>query len=67
MPFQKILMDDFNAAGLAAGRYELHSNPAGQGAGMIRAVRPAADIFADLVDGAIEALDAARRRVKLDA
>jgi nitronate monooxygenase len=57
MPYQKILMDDFNSAAAHAGQYDLHSNPAGQGAGAITAVRPAADIMNDLVTGAIEALD----------
>ncbi len=58
MPYQKILMDDFNAAAAAAGRYDLHSNPSGQVAGMIDQTRPAAEIFADLVEGAVDALAA---------
>lgn len=56
MPYQKIMMDDFNAAAAAGGRHDLHSNPSGQGAGLVDRVRPAAAIFNDLVDGAIEAL-----------
>ncbi len=64
MPYQKILMDDFNAAVLAAGRYDLHSNPAGQGAGMLHEVRPAADIFNDLVEDALDALAATQRSVR---
>lgn len=63
MPFQKILMDDFNAAARAAGRLEVHSNPAGQASGMLSEVRPAADIMRDLVAGAVEALNDVRGRV----
>jgi len=55
-PFQKVLIDDFNAAAAAAGRWELHSNPAGEGSGLLIAIRPAADIFRDMVEGAEEAL-----------
>lgn len=56
MPYQKIMMDDFNASAAAAGRYDLHSNPAGQAAGLIKETRPAAAIFSDLVEGTIDAL-----------
>ncbi len=63
MPFQKILMDDFNAAARAAGRLEVHSNPAGQAAGLLNEIRPAADIMQDLVTGAVEALEEVRGRV----
>jgi len=65
MPYQKILMDDFNSAAAAADRYDLHSNPAGQGAGGIGSIRPAADIMADLVTGAIEALNAVNAKVDI--
>lgn len=67
MPYQKILMDDFNASAAAAGRHDLHSNPAGQGAGLLRGVRPAADIFNDLVSGTIEALDQLKSGVEISA
>jgi len=55
-PYQKVLMDDFNAAAAAAGRWDLHSNPAGEGAGLLTAIRPAAEIVSDMVDGARRAL-----------
>jgi len=63
MPYQKILMDDFNEAAAAVGRWDLHSNPAGQGAGLIRARRPARAIVEELVTGAIDALESMRLRV----
>jgi len=56
MPYQKIMMDDFNAAAAAADRYDLHSNPSGQGAGLLKTVRPAQEIFDDLVSGTISAM-----------
>ena len=65
MPYQKILMDDFNSAAAAADRYELHSNPAGQGAGGITAIRPAAAIMEDLVTGAIAALNDVNAKVEM--
>jgi nitronate monooxygenase len=67
MPYQKIMMDDFNAAAAAAGRYDLHSNPAGQGSGMLASVRPAAEIFDDLVTGTIQAFEHTRNAVELSA
>ena len=57
MPYQKILMDDFNASAAAAGRFDLHSNPAGQSAGLLGAARPARKIFDELVSSAITALE----------
>ena len=63
MPYQKILMDDFNAAARAAGRLEVHSNPAGQAAGLLDEVRPAADIMRDLISDSVEALESIRERV----
>ena len=56
-PHQRVLMEDFKEAAMAAGRYELTMNAGGQGAGMITKRRPAAEIFADLVEGTREALD----------
>ncbi|NKB58431.1 MAG: nitronate monooxygenase [Alphaproteobacteria bacterium] len=44
MPYQKILMDDFNASARAAGRLDVHSNPAGQAAGLLHKSRPAGEI-----------------------
>jgi NAD(P)H-dependent flavin oxidoreductase YrpB (nitropropane dioxygenase family) len=56
MPYQKIMMDDFNESAVRAGREDLISNPAGQIGGMLSARRPAADIMADLVAGTIETM-----------
>ena len=61
-PHQRILMEDFLAAALAAGRHDLFYNIAGQAGGLVRARRPAKDIMADLVDGAVEQL----RRLQRD-
>lgn len=52
MPHQKVLFEDFVHAARAAGRLDLVSNPAGQVAGMLHEVRPAAAILRDLVAGA---------------
>lgn len=58
--YQKVLMDDFNAAVEAAGRHELHNNPAGQGAGNIRSIRPAKDIVAAMADEARQLINRLR-------
>jgi nitronate monooxygenase len=63
-PFQHILMSDFNEAAARAGRWELHSNPAGQGGGLIKARKPAREILDELVDGTIAALQALHGRVE---
>lgn len=63
MPYQKILLDDFNESVAKAGRWDLHSNPAGQGAGMLRSQRPAREIFDELVQGTIRALEDVVARV----
>jgi nitronate monooxygenase len=52
MPHQKVLFEDFLHAARRAGRLDLVSNPAGQVAGMLREVRPAAEILRELVEGA---------------
>lgn len=59
-PHQRILMEDFLAAALAAGRHDLFYNIAGQAGGMVRRRRPAKDIMAELVDGAVEQLQRLR-------
>jgi len=56
MPYQKILMDDFNEAAAAAGRWDLRSNPGGQIAGLLHARRPARVIFDEIVAGTVAAL-----------
>ena len=57
MPLQWVMWRELRAAALAAGRYELLNNPAGQGGGRLRRVRPAKAILEDLVRDAVEALD----------
>ena len=66
MPYQKILMDDFNQATASAGRWDLHSNPAGQISGMLKERKPARMIFEELVDGTIATLAGLQRRVSAD-
>jgi NAD(P)H-dependent flavin oxidoreductase YrpB (nitropropane dioxygenase family) len=56
MPYQKIMMDDFNEAAVRAGREDLISNPVGQIAGMLHARKPAGRIMEELVTGAIESI-----------
>jgi nitronate monooxygenase len=63
MPYQKILLDDFNESAAKAGRWELHSNPAGQGAGMLAQRKPAKEIFEGLVEGTLRALKDMQHRV----
>jgi NAD(P)H-dependent flavin oxidoreductase YrpB (nitropropane dioxygenase family) len=50
-PYQWVLMDDFVHSAEAAGRQELVNNPVGQGAGMLKARRPAREIVAELAQG----------------
>ncbi len=57
MPLQWVLWRELRAAALAAGRHDLLNNPAGQGGGRLREVRPAKTIVEDLVRGTVEALD----------
>ena len=52
MPYQGQVSARITAAAMAAGRADVWGGFAGQGLGMIRAVRPAADVLADLVAGA---------------
>lgn len=60
MPLQGMVSGPVMAAGSAAGRADINPGFAGQGMGMIKAIRPARDIFADIVASAEEALDRAR-------
>jgi nitronate monooxygenase len=50
-PYQWVLMDDFVAAAEAADRQELVNLPAGQGAGMLKARKPARQIVEELAQG----------------
>lgn len=63
MPYQRVITDDFNESVAAAGKLELHMNPAGQIAGMIRERKPAARIMEDLVSGSIATLNEIRDKV----
>ena len=65
MPYQKILGDDFNESAAAAGHWELHSNPSGQGAGLIRERKPAKQIFEELVEGTLRVMHDLGQRVKV--
>lgn len=62
-PHQRILMEDFFAAALAAGRHDLFFNVAGQIGGMLKTRRPAKDIMADLVGGAVEEIKRLQRNL----
>ena len=59
-PHQRVLMEDFKEAAMAAGRFELTMNAGGQGAGGIQRRRPAAEIFNDIVSETRAALDSLR-------
>lgn len=56
MPFQSMVAMPVLAAAHAAGRADVAPGFAGQGIGMLRAIRPAADVVRDLVRGASDAL-----------
>jgi NAD(P)H-dependent flavin oxidoreductase YrpB (nitropropane dioxygenase family) len=60
MPYQGMVAGRVTAAAYVAGRADVWGGFAGQGLGMIRAVRPAADVLADLVAGAERELGRAR-------
>lgn len=59
MPYQSMVSGPVMAAGIAAKRQDIMPGFAGQGIGLIHAVRPAADVLHDLVAGAERALAAA--------
>lgn len=52
MPYQGMVSTQVTVAALAAGRADIWGGFAGQGLGMIRGVRPAADVLQDIVSGA---------------
>ena len=56
MPLQGVLMQDFVEAAEVAGRYDLTNNPAGQGGGMLKEFKPAAQIMDEMIRGAVEVL-----------
>jgi nitronate monooxygenase len=57
MPYQAVLMDDFVFAAQQAGRWDLANNPAGQAAGALNKIRPAAEIVASMVTEAEQVLN----------
>ena len=57
MPLQWVLLREFRAAALAARRFDLMNNPAGQGGGRLHQVEPAKTIFERLVRETLEVLD----------
>jgi NAD(P)H-dependent flavin oxidoreductase YrpB (nitropropane dioxygenase family) len=63
MPFQSMVSGPVLAAGMAARRADIVPGFAGQGIGMIRAVRPAAEVLREIVAGAQRALKNAEGRL----
>lgn len=63
MPYQGIVSGPVMAAASAAHRADVNPGFAGQGMGMIKGVRPAGDILAEIVNGAEQALEQASRFV----
>ena len=59
MPYQSMISDPVLQAAVKAERTDVYPGIAGQGIGMIKAIRPAAEIMADFVSGAEAALAAA--------
>jgi nitronate monooxygenase len=56
MPFQSMISDPVMSAAVNGERADVYPGIAGQGIGMIKKVRPAAEILADFVEGAQVAL-----------
>ncbi len=63
MPFQSMVSGQILAAGQIAKRTDIAPGFAGQGIGLIKAVRPARDIFEDLVEGCRKALASLPREI----
>lgn len=63
MPLQGVLMQDFTTAAKAAGRWDLVNNPSGQIGGALTGIKPAKEIFQDMVVGAIETLQGLTQNV----
>ncbi|HKC50108.1 MAG TPA: nitronate monooxygenase, partial [Myxococcota bacterium] len=61
MPFQSMVSGPVLLAGSIARRGDIVPGFAGQGIGMIKAVRPAREVLRDIVAGAERALAEARR------
>jgi nitronate monooxygenase len=52
MPYQGMVSSQVTSAALAAGRADVWGGFAGQGLGMIRTIRPAAEVLAEIISGA---------------
>ena len=57
MPYQTVIMDDFNWAAEVAGQHHLIQNPGGQITGLLRERRSSADIVRDLAEGAAQVIE----------
>lgn len=62
MPLQSIVSGPVTAAATAAKRADVWPGFAGQGAGLVKAIRPAADVVADLMGAAAQLLDGVKLR-----
>ena len=60
MPYQGVVSGPVMAAASRTGRADINPGFAGQGMGLISAIRPAKDIFADIVSSAEASLERAR-------
>ncbi len=56
MPFQSIVSGPVLASGMVSRRADIVAGFAGQGIGMIRSIRPAAEVLREIVEGARQAL-----------
>ncbi|HEX4891619.1 MAG TPA: nitronate monooxygenase [Alphaproteobacteria bacterium] len=63
MPFQSMVSSQILTAGQLAKRSDIAPGFAGQGIGLIKSVRPARDIFEDLLEGCKRAIAAAPREI----
>jgi NAD(P)H-dependent flavin oxidoreductase YrpB (nitropropane dioxygenase family) len=62
LPLQPVLAGRLQAAALASGRDDLLVEPAGQITGMVRQIRPAADVLDEMVREAVEVLASLTRQ-----
>jgi NAD(P)H-dependent flavin oxidoreductase YrpB (nitropropane dioxygenase family) len=60
MPLQSMVSGPVMGAAMVAERADVWPGFAGQGAGLVRDIRPAADVMRDIVAEAVEALDGCR-------
>jgi NAD(P)H-dependent flavin oxidoreductase YrpB (nitropropane dioxygenase family) len=62
MGVQGTVSNKVQAAARHSGREDLLYQPAGQIVGMVKAIRPAADVVDDMVRGAIEVIEGLQRQ-----